>query len=402
MTPACRLLGVNQVTSLSVKSRGPWRLGVVKRRRRGSTSVSGGGQPDIDTIVAHESTDMPNLNNAIAGGAASTVTDVARLAGVSVSTVSRILNGSARVAPDKRESVEAAIKKLQFRPNLSARSLRSGTTHTIGILTQDLESPYFTGGTKGIEQGLEGSGFAPLVVPGHWNRQEEFDRARLLMARKVDAMIILGGTLEDAQVVEMAQRQPIAITGRQLKAPNVFCFHVDQIAGAQMATRHLIELGHRRIAHIAGPADRLDANERKEGFFRAHRDAHLSVDPRLLVDGNYIEEGGLLAVRRLLETKVRFTAIFCANDQTLWGARLALHQHGLEVPRDVSLVGFDDMPQCMYMTPPVTTVRQPIYDMGRAAARAVLRALQGPQVEIPALPALALIVRDTTQPPRDA
>jgi LacI family transcriptional regulator len=341
----------------------------------------------------------PILNKSIAAGAASTMSDVARLAGVSVSTVSRILNGTARVSSDKRESVEAAVKKLQFRPNLSARSLRSGSTQTIGILTQDLESPYFTGGTKGIEQGLEGSGFAPLVVPGHWNRQEELDRARLLMARKVDAMIILGGSLEDAQVVEMAQRQPIAVTGRQLRAPNVFSFHVDHVAGAQMATQHLIGLGHRRIAHIAGPTNHPDAIERKEGFLRAHRDAGLSVDPRLVVDGDYLEEGGLLAVRRLLKTKLRFTAIFCANDQTLWGARLGLHEQGLEVPRDMSLVGFDDMPQCMYMTPPVTTVRQPIHEMGRAAARAVLRALQGPQIEIPTLPALVLVVRGTTQHP---
>jgi LacI family transcriptional regulator len=355
--------------------------------------------PDIDTIAAFHRPHHPILSKSIAASAASTMIDVARLAGVSVSTVSRILNGTARVSSDKRESVEAAVKKLQFRPNLSARSLRSGSTQTIGILTQDLESPYFTGGTKGIEQGLLGSGFAPLVVPGHWNRQEELDRARLLMARKVDAMIILGGSLEDAQVVEMAQRQPIAVTGRHLRAPNVFSFSVNQIAGAQMATRHLIELGHRRIAHITGPADHPDAIERKEGFLRAHRDARLSVDPRLLVDGDYLEEGGLLAARRLLKTKLRFTAIFCANDQTLWGARLALHEQGLEVPRDVSLVGFDDMPQCMYMTPPVTTVRQPIHEMGRSAARAVLRALQGTEIDVPPLPELELIVRGTTDHP---
>jgi LacI family transcriptional regulator len=377
------------VTSLSVKPRGPFSRPACPRCNR----------LEIDTIAVINHPGRPILNKSIATGATSTMIDVARLAGVSVSTVSRILNGSARVASDKRNAVEAAVKKLQFRPNLSARSLRSGTTNTIGILTQDLESPYFTGGTKGIEQGLLGSGFAPLVVPGHWNRQEELDRARLLMARKVDAMIILGGSLEDAQVMEMAQRQPIAVTGRQLNAPNVFSFHVDHVAGAQMATRHLIELGHRRIAHIAGPADHPDAIERKEGFLRAHRDARLSVNPRLLVDGDYLEEGGLLAVRRLLQTKLRFTAIFCANDQTLWGARLALHEHGLEVPRDVSLVGFDDMPQCMYMTPPVTTVRQPIYEMGHSAARAVLRALQGSEIEIPPLPALALIVRGTTHPP---
>jgi LacI family transcriptional regulator len=339
---------------------------------------------------------------AIATTAPATVTDVAKLAGVSVSTVSRILNGSARVAADKREAVEAAIQKLQFRPNLSARSLRSGSTATVGVLTQDLQSPYFTGGTKGIEEGLEGSGYAPLLVPGHWNPQEEFDRARLLMARKVDAMIILGGSLQDAQVAEMARQLPIAITGRQMQAPNVWSFHFDQVEGGRIATRHLISLGHKHIAHIAGPMEHPDAVERKEGYLKAHREAGLPVDPRLIVPGNYLEEGGFEATRELLTQGTRFTAIFCANDQTLWGARLALHQHGHEVPQDVSLVGFDDLPQCLYMTPPVTTIHQSIQEMGFAAARAVLAALAGQPAPEADLPPLRLSLRGTTKPPQAA
>lgn len=337
-----------------------------------------------------------------ATSAPATVTDVARLAGVSVSTVSRILNGSARVAADKREAVEAAIKKLQFRPNLSARSLRSGSTASIGVLTQDLESPYFTSGSIGIEIGLQGSGYAPLVVPGHWNTQEEFDRARLLMARRVDAMIILGGTLQDAQIAEMAQQLPIAVTGRLVQAPNVFSFHFDQVDGAVIATRHLIELGHRHIAHITGPLNHADAVDRREGFMRAHREAGLPVDPRLILTGDYLETGGMRATEQLLASGLPFSAIFCANDQTLWGARLVLHEHGLDVPRDVSLVGFDDLPQCLYMTPPVTTIHQSMREMGRAAAKAVLAALSGQPQPEPELPPLSLTLRGTTAPPRSA
>ncbi len=345
---------------------------------------------------------MTPPTKAIATTAPATVTDVAKLAGVSVSTVSRILNGSARVAADKREAVEAAIQKLQFRPNLSARSLRSGSTATVGVLTQDLQSPYFTGGTKGIEEGLAGSGYAPLLVPGHWNPEEEFDRARLLMARKVDAMIILGGSLQDAQVAEMARQLPIAITGRQMRAPNVWSFHFDQVEGGRIATRHLISLGHKHIAHIAGPMEHPDAVERKEGYLKAHREAGLPIDPRLIVQGNYLEEGGFEATRELLTQGTRFTAIFCANDQTLWGARLALHQQGHEVPQDVSLVGFDDLPQCLYMTPPVTTIHQSIQEMGFAAARAVLAALAGQPAPEAELPPLRLSLRGTTKPPQAA
>jgi LacI family transcriptional regulator len=325
-----------------------------------------------------------------------TVTDVAQLAGVSVATVSRILNGAAQVTADKRAAVEEAIHKLQFRPNLSARSLRSGSTQTIGILTQEFESPYFIAGTKGVESGLEGSGYTPLVVPGHWNPQEELDRARLLMARRVDAIVILGGTLSDAQLLDMARQQPIAITGRQLQGPQLCAFHADQVAGGLLATRHLIELGHRAIAHIAGPADHPDAIERKEGFLAAHREANLSVDPRLIVAGDYMEQGGEQAAEQLLAQGVPFSAIFCANDLTLWGARLALHRHGVRVPEDCSLVGFDDIPASRYMTPPVTSVRQPIHQMGRLAAEALLGCLRGEPMGAPQMLPLELVVRGTT------
>jgi LacI family transcriptional regulator len=312
--------------------------------------------------------------------------------------VSRILNGTGSVAEDKRVAVQRAIERLQFRPNFAAQSLRSGSTRTIGVLTQELESPYFTRGARGIEEGLEGSGYAPIVVPGHWNVTEELDRARLLIARRVDAMVILGGNLQDDQVAEMARKLPIAITGRKLDAANVFSFHCDQVEGACCATRHLIELGHARIAHIGGPPQYPDAIDRREGFMRAHSEAGLPVDPRLIVAGNYMESGGVEAITRLLDAGHKFSAVFCANDQTLWGARQVLAQRGLRVPEDISLVGFDDLPASAYMTPPLTTIHQPIYEMGRAAAHALLQALGAGTPAAGSVPELRLVVRGTTGP----
>ena len=326
-----------------------------------------------------------------------TLQDVARLAGVSASTVSRILNGTASVTPDKRAAVEAAIGTLNFKPNLSARSLRSGSTRTIGILTQDLESPYFTRGITGVEDGLRGSGYAPIIVPGHWNPVEEAERMRLLIARRVDAIAILGGSLSDAEVTEFARHQPIAVTDRQLVAPNVHAFEFDQAEGGRMATQHLIALGHQRIAHIAGPKSHADAVRRMEGYLRAHADAGVAVDPQLVVEGDFMEPGGVLAMNRLLDAAEPFSAVFCANDQTLWGARLALLRRGLRVPEDISLVGFDDLPQSAYMTPPITTVWQPIFEMGHAVASALLTALgvtpNGPASH----PPLSMVIRETTR-----
>ena len=338
---------------------------------------------------------MPPKEKSLAEPA--TLLDVARLAGVSAATVSRILNGTARVTEDKRAAVEKAIERLQFRPNFAAQSLRSGSTRTIGVLTQELESPYFTRGAQGIEDVLQGTDYAPIVVPGHWNPAEELDRARLLIARRVDAMVILGGNLQDEQVSDMARKLPIAITGRELRAPNVFSLHCDQVEGACRAVRHLIEQGHTRIAHISGPVSYPDAVDRREGYMRAHSEAGLAVDPRLLRVGTYMETGGAEAITQLLDAGHEFTAVFCANDQTLWGARQVLYQRGLRVPEDISLVGFDDLPQSAYMTPALTTVHQPIYEMGRAAAHQLLVALGAAPPRGEPVPDLRLVVRGTTR-----
>lgn len=323
--------------------------------------------------------------------------DVARLAGVSPSTVSRILNGSARVAADKRQAVEAAIERLRFKPNLSARSLRNGSTRTVGVLTQELESPYFARGVLGLDDGLQGSGYAPIIVPGHWSPTEEAERVRLLIARRVDAIAIFGGRLSDSEISDFARRQPIAVTDRSLQAHNVTSFEFDQFEGGRLATRHLIELGHRHIAHIAGQAEQHDAIQRKEGYMRAHAEAGLAVEPRLIAEGNFLETGGIQAMNRLLDQGLPFTAVFCANDQTAWGARLALQRRGLRVPEDVSLVGFDDLPQSAFMSPPVTTVRQPVYEMGKAVAATLLLALGQATTLSTEYPPLSLVVRESAR-----
>lgn len=328
--------------------------------------------------------------------AVTTLRDVARLAGVSPATVSRILNGTAVVAEDKRQAVQAAIAQLGFRPNLSARGLRSGSSMTIGVLTQELESPPFTAAVKGIDEGLAGSGYAPVVVPGHWKADEENERVRLLISRHVDALAIVGGSLGDAQVLAFARQLPVAITGRTLAGEQLFSFDIDQREGGRLAAEHLIALGHRRIAQITGLPQQRDARERAEGFMLAHAQAGLAVDPRLIVEGDFQERGGEAAMHTLLDRGLPFTAVVCANDQTLFGARLTLMRRGLRVPEDVSLVGFDDLPITRYMTPPVTTVRQPMLEMGQALAAALLTALGAAPPRPVVVPPAMLVVREST------
>jgi len=309
----------------------------------------------------------------------STLMDVAREAGVSPSTVSRILNGTAKVSEDKRQAVVAAIAHMNFAPNQMAQGLKKGCSMTIGIVVQDISSPFFDETLRGVDDGLKGTGYASVIVSGHWNAEEEAERIRLLLARKVDGIILLSGRMSDQTVLNFSGQRPIVSTGRALQTRSALGFKLDNEYGAYLAVHHLIELGHRNIAFISGPANNIDAAERLAGYTRALQEA-----------------SGMMAMNRLFDTHQQFTAVFAANDLSAYGARLALYRKGIRVPDDISLVGFDDLPGSSYTTPPLTTIRQPLYDIGRIATHALLRIINGedPQGEVPPL---ELIVRETTR-----
>lgn len=329
-------------------------------------------------------------------GLPSTVIDVAREAGVSPSTVSRILNGTARVSDAKRDAVLAAIKRTNFAPNQMAQGLKKGRSMTIGIVVQDISSPFFDETLRGVDDGLKDTGFTSVIVSGHWNAQEESDRIRLLLARKVDGIILLSGRISNETVLQFSHHRPIVSTGRDLLSKSAIGFKIDNEYGANLAVRHLIELGHRRIAFVSGPPTNNDANERLAGYARALREAGIEQDANLIVEGDFHEASGLLAVNRLFDTQQQFTAIFAANDLSAYGVRLGLYRKGVRVPDDISLVGFDDLPGSAYTAPPLTTVRQPIYDLGRIATKALLCLIDG-EVMQGKVPPLELVVRETTR-----
>ncbi|WP_338848334.1 substrate-binding domain-containing protein [Massilia sp. W12] len=321
---------------------------------------------------------------------------VAKEAGVSPSTVSRILNGTAKVSEDKRRAVEAAIARTHFQPNAMARGLAKGRTMSIGVLTQFIDSPFYGEALRGVEDALAASSFIPLFVSGHWNLKDEVDRMSLLLGRRVDGVIILTGRLSDAQLIEYAQKTPIVITGRQLQAPNLLSMAVDDFQGGYTATKHLIDYGHTRIAYISGPADHPDALERLRGYKAAMEEAGLQVDSDLIAQADFHESGGAMAITQLINSRRDFTAVFAANDQMAYGARLALYRLNLRVPDDISLIGFDDLPTSLYATPPLSTIRQPVYEIGKCAAQAMLCLIEGRPYE-GSLPPLELLIRETTR-----
>ena len=320
---------------------------------------------------------------------------VAREAGVSASTVSRIINGTVNVSDGLKLAVEAAITKFNFKPNAAARGLALGRTLTIGVIAQAIDSPFYGEGLRGIEAGLHQRGYAPLFMSGNWRDEDEDRCMREFIARGVDGIIVFAGRLSDTKLKSYAKQVPIVVTGRRLSAPGLFSLQIDDRQGATLAVRHLIELGHRRIAFITGSENHPDAIERHAAYRRVLTEAGLEYDPQLVAVGDWHEAGGLRATLDLLDSKVKFTALFCVNDQTAYGACLALFRRGLSVPRDVSLVGFDDLPASAYRLPPLTSVKQSIGELGERSAEAVLDLIGGHKPRI-LPPPVQLVMREST------
>jgi len=311
--------------------------------------------------------------------------------------VSRLLNGTAKVSDDKRKAIEAAIRKLGFVANPVASGLAGGRTRCIGVITQALSSPFYGNGLLGIEDVLIESNHAPLFVSGHWRPRDEMRCIAALESRRVDGLIILTPSLPDHELLALSQRLPLVVTSRDLAGPRLCSLNFDNFEGARLATRHLIELGHRRIAFIKGTASHADAVERLRGYRAALKAQGIPFDPALTAQGHFIESGGEQATESLLDAGASFTAILAANDQMAYGAALALYRRGLRVPEQVSLVGFDDLLGSSYTLPPLTSVRHPIHEIGRLAARAVMALIRGESFA-EAVPGPKLLVRDSCGP----
>jgi len=321
---------------------------------------------------------------------------VAREAGVSPSTVSRILNGTARVRDAKRQAVEAAITKLQFMPNPLARSLARGRSMTVGVVTQALDSPFYGAALVSIEQALLRDGYSPMFVSGHWREQDERRCIDHLLGRRVEGIILLTSCLSDQELVRIARQTPLVITGRQLSGSNICSLDADCTAGAKLATDYLLDQGHRQIAFIGGPANHPDAAQRFQGYKRALAGRKIPVNRKLIVAGDYLESGGYAAMNQLLDSKVAFTALFAANDQMAYGATVALFRRGLRVPGDVSMIGFDDLPSSAFSVPPLTTVHRSIQEVGVISAGAMIDLIEGRKPKIRSVSA-SLAIRESTR-----
>lgn len=333
-----------------------------------------------------------------------TITDVARRAGVSAATVSRVLNRNYPVAADTRRRVLHAVRDLGYVANVHARALLTSTTGTVGVILHDVSDPYFAEIIMGIQDAA--AEFGKLVVLCNSLREpgQEISYIQMLRGHRVDAVILAGGYVQDdAYLLDLqeqalrlrAQGNRLVLCGRHpVRADAVV---PDNTGGAARVTRHLLELGHRRIAHLAGPPNFSTTEDRFEGYRGALASFGVEFDPAMVTGGDFSREGGYGAAAALVESGIPFSAVFAANDLMAVGALAALRDHGLRVPDDVSVVGFDDVPVAQDVTPALTTVRVPLREMGRRGMELALRDASDHTCQVVRLPTV-LIERASVRP----
>jgi LacI family transcriptional regulator, galactose operon repressor len=327
-----------------------------------------------------------------------TVHDVARRAGVSIATVSRALNGRGRISEQTREHVLGVVRELGYLPNDLARGLVGMATQTIALLLPDITNPYFPELVKGVQTVADERGHLLLLCHNAGDERKAVADVEMLRRKKVDGLLLVAGALGRSHALAEATKGiPTVAMDRSVPCLPADLVTVDHRRGARLATEHLVELGHRHIAHLSGPPNVTSSRERRAGWRQAMRKAGLA--PTLVEEGDFSEDSGYAAARRLLDSEADCTAVFAANDLSAIGLLRAFTEAGIRVPRDVSVVGFDGIHLTRYTTPRLTTVAQPIYELGRTAAELLLDRHDPQQEQRTVVLGTTLEVRESTAPP---
>ncbi|WP_460139719.1 LacI family DNA-binding transcriptional regulator [Pseudomonas sp. S2_E01] len=328
-----------------------------------------------------------------------TIKDVAALAGISYTTVSHVVNKTRPVSEEVRVKVEAAIKSLDYVPSAVARSLKAKTTATIGLLVPNSLNPYFAELARGIEDYCERNGYCVILCNSDDNPDKQRSYLRVLLEKRIDGLIVAsaGGDAGFAEGLA-GVRTPMVIVDRGLQGVSADLVRIDHEYGAYLATRHLLELGHRDIAMIGGPADTSVAQMRLAGYCRALQEAGVEVVHERVLQSDFTSTGGYVAAATLLENNPP-TAIFAGNDMIGFGVLRAAAERNIRVPSELSVIGFDDIQMSRYVYPALTTVGQSILQLGEMAAGVLLRRIAKPETAIDQrIVTPSIVLRESTAP----
>ncbi|MGB4476255.1 MAG: LacI family DNA-binding transcriptional regulator, partial [Bacillota bacterium] len=307
-----------------------------------------------------------------------TIKDIARKVGVSPSVVSRALNNKYGVKESTRQAVLRAAKELGYHPNVAARSLVTKRTEMIGVIIPDISEPFYSRMIKGMEYVASKTGYTLLFSNSYESLEQSKAVVKMVEAQRVEGLIVVGSSLKERDYIYslIDKGTPFVVIERHYSDPRMNCIWVDNVVGGYVATKHLIQCGHTRVAHISGDLDVEVAAERLKGYKKALDEAGIPFSPDLVVSGAFVWQDGYHGMKALLSRTPRCTAVFAGNDSMAYGALQAIAEAGLSVPQDISVIGFDDLEFSSLTNPPLTTVRQPRYEMGRDAARLLVTCLE--------------------------
>jgi LacI family transcriptional regulator len=312
-----------------------------------------------------------------------TIKDVAKQAGVSTATVSRVLNGDPRVTPAYREAVLEAVTALNYRRDRIARNLRVRRSQIIGLIISDIQNPFFTSVVRGVEDVAYENDYTLLLCNSDEDNHKERLYLDIMISERTAGVIISPASqIDNYSKAVLDAGIPVVAVDRRMLDLDVDTVVVDNLEGTYQAVKHLVSLGHKRIAFIGGPLQVTTAQERRHGYLRALKEHGILPDPALIKVSDYKLVGGYRAAREVLDLGEPPTALFAANNLTTLGALNCIHEKGLRIPQDVAVVGFDDMPWAASLDPPLTAVAQPTYELGRMAADLLLQRIKDTNREI--------------------
>jgi len=321
-----------------------------------------------------------------------TIKDVAERAGVSVSTVSIALKRDPRVRESTRQRILEAVQSLGYRPNGIARDLKMQQTQTMAVFLHDLGGPFYSELVSGVQDVALSYGYSPIVACSVGGKGVALER--LLVENRVDGAIILDPYIEEDFIRRVAgPTLPLVLLDRDVAGPHVYRVTSDHEGGAFSVTMHLLEMGYRQIAFIGGPSVSVDGQLRFRGFARAMKHFGVDLEKRLIIIGDFTEQSGYAAALTLLSQNQLPEAVFAANDEMAIGVLRAVTERSIRVPNDIALVGFDDIRLTQYTTPALTTVHQPMYELGTVATQILFRALAGEETIAPVLLETRVVIR---------
>lgn len=301
------------------------------------------------------------------------IVDVASKAGVSPATVSRVLNGNSYVKSKTKDRVLQAIADLGYHPNAFAKNLRSQKSMTIGVIVPDINASYFAEIIKGIENMAYSRKYRVIICDAENNADKELEYLSLLMSRTVDGMVLTTPATPDEVIAQYSDKgYSVAVIGRNIDHPKIPCIFTDNVKFSKEVIDHLVGLGHRDIVFLSGYADAVDSYERLEGYLKGLKEHQIPFRPELVENGNFSEQGGYEAMKRLFAKNVPFTAVYAANDEMALGVYNACREAGIRIPGQIAVVGVDNNRISRYLTPTLSTVSQPKYAMGAVIAEKLI------------------------------